>query len=157
MTTEAEWSWVAGIIEGEGCFGICKRQQAVPNTSLRVNMTDEDVIRRLQTVTGKGRVTGPYTKSNPKHKPWWCWSVNRADDLADIVTAIGPWMGSRRAARLAEFRAIFAIKKVRRVPQTIEQIAERRRAGYRRNAARIIAYQMAWRRAKATGVSSCVA
>lgn len=75
-------------------------------------MTDEDVIRRLHELTGKGRVIS--SVRNPgRWKPSWRWQVQRAADVVEIVTLIEPMMGARRKRRIAE---ILASAPARREP-----------------------------------------
>jgi len=56
--SDLELGWVAGILEGEGCFFVTTRKTAKygPYVYARVTvcMTDRDIIERLQHVTGVG-------------------------------------------------------------------------------------------------------
>lgn len=54
MTRSIEW--VAGLFEGEGCFGIACSGKKSHMLYLRliVSMTDEDVIRTLHETVGVG-------------------------------------------------------------------------------------------------------
>jgi len=54
-------AWLAGLVEGEGCIRLQKSNKSV-GASVIVQMTDGDVIERLQSITGLGCVTGPYYK-----------------------------------------------------------------------------------------------
>jgi hypothetical protein len=120
VTTEAEWAWVAGVIEGEGCFQICKRPaRKSQDAAVTVLMTDEDVIRRLQELSGVGRVTGPHIRG--VNKPIWLWRVAKADEAIPLITAIRPWLLARRAARADEVVAILATKKPRSYRQTVAE------------------------------------
>jgi hypothetical protein len=49
--TATDIAWLAGIIEGEGTFG----RKGHPAGQVRVQMTDEDVIDRLHSLTGVGQ------------------------------------------------------------------------------------------------------
>lgn len=93
----AETAWLAGIIEGEGTIV----WHAVNSVAINVFMTDEDVLQRCHAVSGVGTLRGPYTATRrPSQKPIWKWSVTRADDVVTFLTAIRPWMGQRRTARI---------------------------------------------------------
>jgi len=111
-----DWSreglaWVAGIIEGEGCFSVRPRK-AFPNQtilSLEVKMTDGDIIHRLKEVTGLGTAYGPYTR--PGHrKPIYRWKVSSAADIYALAVAIYPWMGTRRSGKIREVIEAFTNK-----------------------------------------------
>ena len=90
-----EAAWLAGIIEGEGSFVVGPhRPKHGTHTAVSVNMTDEDVVRRLETVSGVGAVYGP--RSRGPHKPQWMWVVTKVSDVVTLVEALLPWMGKRR-------------------------------------------------------------
>ncbi|WP_433175116.1 hypothetical protein [Actinoallomurus sp. CA-150999] len=82
-------AWLAGILEGEGSF-ISKTK-----LSISVAMTDQDVIERLSTLTGVGRV---YALGRQKghHKDVWRWTIYRRAHLKSITEAVLPWLGKRR-------------------------------------------------------------
>lgn len=90
--------WLAGLIEGEGCIYFVKRHGW--RGGIRVQMVDEDIIRRCQEATGLGVV---YASSVTKTgKQAWSWSVTRRDDCARLLLALYPVMGERRKQRMAE-------------------------------------------------------
>lgn len=78
----------------------------VPNGGrprLQLKMTDEDVVRRFAAIVG-GTVYGPYLYEQPDghvRKPAWLWTSDAADPR-EIMRRFAPWLGVRRAARLAE-------------------------------------------------------
>jgi hypothetical protein len=86
-------AWAAGIIEGEGCF---KRSH---RTTLRisVNMTDKDILDRLQMMLG-GAVSGPH-RYEPRRKPIWCWNLCGALPCYAVIAALLPWFGKRRRSQ----------------------------------------------------------
>jgi hypothetical protein len=96
MTSEDIY-WVAGILEGEGCFSFDNKY----GRKVTVNMTDEDIILRLQAATGLGRVYGPYNHSNGAHKVYYRWVVADRPSLARLLLAVYPLMGTRRQAKIA--------------------------------------------------------
>jgi hypothetical protein len=55
-----ELYWVAGLLEGEGCFRVKKnslrKAGRYTEVCVEVNMTDEGVIRKLHAVVGVGKV-----------------------------------------------------------------------------------------------------
>jgi hypothetical protein len=89
VPSETQWAWIAGVIEGEGWVDP-KQPQLV------VQMTDEDVVRKLHSVSSVGRFTGP--KRNGKYKPTFLWGVYQRDELIYVLTAVLPWFGQRRTA-----------------------------------------------------------
>lgn len=96
-------AWVAGIIEGEGCLGLHmkqpKKSEPYPMFKISVNMTDEDVIKKLHAYVGAGTISGPCFHKNPKFKPFWRWHVNRRDIVYLLCSLLLPHFGNRRAAK----------------------------------------------------------
>jgi hypothetical protein len=93
--TERDLGWLAGILEGEGCFSISQ----TGTVQVRVAMTDEDVVRRCQAVTGIGVIL---QQRQQQRQQMWRWSVNRARDVIDLLALVRPLMGQRRQTKIAE-------------------------------------------------------
>ena len=100
--------WLAGLLEGEGCFRLYRDQQRqgkfvylYHRPRIICAMTDRDVIERLQRVTGVGRISLG-RKPSPRHKPYWQWTVSRDGDAAELMRALLPHMGERRRARIEQ-------------------------------------------------------
>lgn len=69
---ELEKYWVAGLLEGEGCFGVynIKRESGTTRQvyKIQILMTDEDVIRKLHSIIGGTIcVQGKHTMRSEKH------------------------------------------------------------------------------------------
>lgn len=99
---DAEWAWAAGLFEGEGCISIVGRR-----VQLSLNMTDEDVVRRLHCVVGVGAVYGPLQPRMAHYKPQWRWTVSSRADVALVLSMFWPWLGDRRKTKARE---IFAMR-----------------------------------------------
>lgn len=98
-------AWLAGLLEGEGTIV----WHAKNSVAVNVFMTDEDVLVACRKRSGLGTVRGPYmTQGRENAKPIWKWSVTRADDVADLLLAVRPWMGARRTARIDQALARIA-------------------------------------------------
>jgi hypothetical protein len=68
--TSHEAYWVAGLLEGEGHFGL-KGRILTPLVSL--GMTDRDIVERYQRLVGGKRV---YCVPRPPHKTQWVCRIN---------------------------------------------------------------------------------
>lgn len=102
MTSE-EAAWVAGILEGEGCFDGNAGKACYPR--IRVQMTDLDVIERLQSLTG-GRIT--YPKNKRAHwKQTALLVINGRSLVEPVLRAVRPWMGARRGAKIDALLAVY--------------------------------------------------
>jgi hypothetical protein len=97
-------AWLAGILEGEGAFFmyrsiVNKKVYRYPCISL--NMTDEDVVRRVSELFGVG-IYGPYQNGGALgKKPFWTTKSQGAKAVS-IMRAILPLMGARRSSKIAE-------------------------------------------------------
>lgn len=75
--------------------------------SVKVQMTDEDVIRKCYAIIKFGVVAGPYD-TRPGCKPRWDWHVARLDEAMTLMAAIWPHMGSRRREQIRSTLAALA-------------------------------------------------
>lgn len=100
--TYAELNWLAGLMEGDGCFTVhVKGPYRRPQITL--GMSDEDTIRRAHAIATVGHVNGPYTKMTPAGKPGkpvWRWTVSDQADAAGLMMMLFPLMGQRRQERI---------------------------------------------------------
>lgn len=93
-------AWVAGIIEGEGCISMHREA----GWSVRVSMTDEDVIQRCHAFTGMGTLRMSEPRGS-QTKRVYTWSVLDKRSVARLLMAIYPVLGRRRreaVSRLSE-------------------------------------------------------
>lgn len=126
--TDCEIAWAAGLFEGEGCITICKREC---RPTARINMTDEDVIRRFHAIVGIGKVYGPY-QSAGNRKPYWTWYARQADAFV-VIEMLADWLSHRRLERTEEVRYLW--KHGKRQPGQSGWSRQRRAAAARAEAA----------------------
>lgn len=93
---KAQLAWLAGWLEGEGCFWIAGRGARIQGTT-----TDKDVAERAQRLAG-GRL---HSCQRSDRKLRWDWIVARRDEVEPLLQALQPWMGERRGAKVAELLA----------------------------------------------------
>ncbi len=108
--TEVELAWLAGLLEGEGCFYLAtrKNQDGTPRPLLSVicSMTDEDVIRRMHDLIGFGNFhTRDRSHENPRYKKSYTWQSSDALLLMPLLHSLLPLMGERRGAKIDELIA----------------------------------------------------
>lgn len=118
-------AWVAGLIEGEGTIRLHKTRPSTARPgvtygypSVRVDMTDEDVLRKAHEWTGLGYISGPWKYgTKPTNKPFWVWAVQRKDEAITLIAAIWPYLGQRRREQA---RAVLRkFKEASRVEDTV--------------------------------------
>jgi hypothetical protein len=100
--------WARGLWEGEGSFILrqprIKKGQTIRYRQpvARLNMTDEDSVRRFGAAIGFGKVTGPHRESRPHHRPYYAWSVTGFEGFQALVAMLWPGLGQRRRQRATE-------------------------------------------------------
>mgnify|MGYP001565855916 CR=1 FL=1 len=90
-------AWLAGLLEGEGCFGLAS---AGPYPVIQLRMTDRDIVARAVEIVGAGTIN-VQERSNPRHRAIYYVAWTGATARA-VMRALLPWMGRRRRARIGE-------------------------------------------------------
>ena len=98
--TEAQTAWLAGLLEGDGCFTQTSNRLGGRWPAVSLAMDDEDVVRRAHKLAGVGDVRAGQQRANGKRQ--WRWVVNRSHEAAEVMERVRPWMGNRRGARIDE-------------------------------------------------------
>ncbi|MBC8737324.1 hypothetical protein F6X40_10945 [Paraburkholderia sp. UCT31] len=104
-------AWIAGLLEGEGCFDCNRRNNTVCVT---LNMTDVDVVNDFAAIT-----SAFLWKEAPRRNGWKPSFIARVQGVkaAQLMRAVLPYMGQRRSVRiedcLAYFDGVLLARKVR--------------------------------------------
>ncbi len=93
--SDLELAWLAGLLEGEGCFSLHRR-----SPEIRLQMTDRDVVERVALLFGGRRVTAGKPRNWGKQTVFT--TSTQGDSAVQIMRAIRPHMGERRGARIDE-------------------------------------------------------
>lgn len=110
----SELYWLAGLLEGEGCFSIQKYPNRAPLARIRLAMTDFDVVLRAgRLIGGKQRTPAEWQKKGTTYKTIYNWSVTGREAVR-LMRILLPLMGSRRADRITE---ILNLPSARQVPR----------------------------------------
>lgn len=93
--TSREIAWLAGLLEGEGCFSLTKG-----SVTVQVTMTDRDIVERSAWLVGAPSV-GTHATSHTKrgHQVCYRWTLCGSSAAAWMMT-IYPFMGERRRATI---------------------------------------------------------
>ena len=108
--SEVEVAWVAGLLEGEGSFGLRAyhgtsngNRGGVRSLGISCGMTDEDTILKLHNIVGIGNFNPERrVKRSETHKPMYIWQVNKRADCVALMETIRPHMSMRRRAKIDE-------------------------------------------------------
>lgn len=97
---ETEIAWVAGIIEGEGSFVVCKdKRSSYHACRVQCELTDYDTIEQLYNLVG-GKFSENKSPSKykvfPNAKDSWRWALNKQNEVFDLLILIGPYLSHRR-------------------------------------------------------------
>ena len=107
--TTAELAYLAGIIDGEGCFCLHRRRGTlIGSTQLQIGNTD---LRLLQWVSQHfGGSVKLEKRQNLHHKPVWRWT-STAEALETLTRAVLPFLIVKReqAELLLAYRATVAV------------------------------------------------
>lgn len=102
-------AWLAGLLEGEGSF-----ISSAGRVMIALEMTDEDIVRRVQTLTGVGGVWQT-TKRQAHHKQAWRWAAQGQAEVKELLETLLPLMGQRRTIKIIECLAAIAQRSAQHV------------------------------------------
>jgi hypothetical protein len=117
MTNPSHWdAWAAGLFEGEGSIEIIRAPRLRPGVRLHLNTTDHDVLLRFAEVVGCGSVREVKAPSvaRPHWKTCWTWRTGRIEECGRLLMLWRPYLGERRAARVAEALDVLREKEAAR-------------------------------------------
>ena len=92
------FAWAVGIIEGEGCIREARPDAQHTYARITVQMTDQDVVRRLFETLGCGTIRGPRAHPGTNRQDTWEWDVSGAA-AARLLRRMLPYLGERRRSR----------------------------------------------------------
>lgn len=99
------WDWLAGLIDGEGCFRIQENKSRIhgPTTyatsfALKLRDDDEPILREIIAHTGIGRFAYDLSRSGKSH-PCAVWHVDSQQDCALLVELLDQHPLRTRKAR----------------------------------------------------------
>lgn len=105
--SEPQIAWIAGLLEGEGYFGIDKRSanryknsKTPASPFIKIAMTDEDVIAKLSSYLGKAYYQPKRLTTTSKQV--YQLHLGEKQKLLWLLQKIRPYMGSRRGAKIDE-------------------------------------------------------
>jgi len=93
--TDIQIAWLAGLLEGEGCFRFDKRN----SPKIQLQMTDEDVVKRVARMLSVNARAEPWRGSRYGSKTMWRVDVF-GDKAIEIMHLILPFMGERRFSKI---------------------------------------------------------
>lgn len=98
MMTAEEIAYVAGLLEGEGCFTFNHpKTQKYPK--IRMETTDYDVACRVQSYFDCGTIR-TVKKRKAHWKQSYVFQISAVEQVREALLAIRPWMSERRAERI---------------------------------------------------------
>lgn len=93
--TQTELAWLAGWLEGEGCFELAEgRYPRVTGTT-----TDRDIAERARSYAG-GSIYECQRDNGRKLR--YDWRIAKRAEAEALMRELLPWMGDRRAAKIME-------------------------------------------------------
>jgi len=105
--TETDIAWIAGLLEGEGYFGIDNRSKdryeiskTPPAPFIKISMVDEDIIQRLSKLLDKSYFSP--SRKTVTGKQVYTLHIGEKEKVLFILQKILPYMGVRRGERITE-------------------------------------------------------
>ena len=105
-----DWAWVAGLLEGEGCFSF--NSNGYPRITLQ--MTDEDIVSRIANYFDVSMHFRP--SKNPKHKDTYQLAIIKTEKLIECYCELYPFLGERRRGKLDLFHKFWTLKRHKGIP-----------------------------------------
>ena len=100
---EANWAWIAGIFEGEGCFSFTNSWPV-----MQIQMADKDVMEKISLFL-EVPLKGPHYKKGGT-KPTYQIALRKTKKLEFISDKIYEYMGERRKKSIDEWREYWQTK-----------------------------------------------
>ncbi len=98
--TATDIAWLAGLLEGEGCFGRYETA-GKPRFCVVCVSTDRDVLESVQRITGCGTIKHRVTQSQlPNHKAAYHWQTWSRLEVLHVARLVLPYMHSRRKRKV---------------------------------------------------------
>jgi hypothetical protein len=85
-----EWSYLAGLIDGEGYVGFNNNRDG-SYFRVSIQMTDKDTIDWLHENFGGYKYFRPYKSKNPKHNNQWYWVLHGIQAL-ELYAKVNPFL-----------------------------------------------------------------
>lgn len=108
-------AWMAGLLEGEGCFTVTRRhykgREGLPSVRVQLKMTDYDIMLRFGDLVGKAPYqrkshTEMFTRDNRPLLPIYDVTVY-GKAAVDLMQLVRPYMGVRRQGRIDQLTAAY--------------------------------------------------
>ena len=97
--TDAQWlCWFAGIMDGEGSFGVSTRMNCI---RVSVGNTDKRMLDMVVDRAGCGRVWFERRSTNPKrinNGDFWVWRVRNMVEAEVIIRRVYPFLVVKKEA-----------------------------------------------------------
>lgn len=103
--SQTDFAWLAGLLEGEGYFGIDNRSVDRYETSttparpfIKLAMTDQDIVEKVSAMVGKSYFTAG--RPTATGKTVYMLHIGARETVKSILLGILPYMGQRRSERI---------------------------------------------------------
>jgi len=112
-------AWVAGLLEGEGCFGSQRKSRHQSEWRVQCKMTDYDVIKRLRKLSKVGTIS--VVPACGRRKEIYYWRCSGEPAIA-LMRELLPLMGLRRSRKIRELLTQFKKHRVSHPDHRIRKV-----------------------------------
>ena len=104
----SEWEWLAGYLEGEGCFRMSGgRERWLGSPEVIAVSVDQDVMMRAARIMDTAVKKRPLPSNHLGSRPLWVVRVY-GDRALRVMEHVLPYMGERRSAKIQEVLTLAA-------------------------------------------------
>jgi hypothetical protein len=118
----ADIAWLAGILEGEGCFGIYPQTPRGTRMALICVSTDLDVLESAQRIAGCGSIK-PRTTARGETKPAFAWRTQSRAEVVRLINLVLPYMHSRRREKIVAMMVDETYRRISAVPAKMQRVS----------------------------------
>lgn len=91
--------YVAGILDGEGCFNLKHNGTGRYYPRVMVRSTDLDILKKCKLITNLGSIYFD-RKSTDTHKATWVWEVRKQSEAISLMLTAYPFLCNRRQEKI---------------------------------------------------------
>lgn len=96
-TSREDFSWAAGIIDGEGCIRYSLRgKHKIAKPTLTIAQVDPEILYKIQRIFSFGEVVGPYGpyKGENNKRPYYRYQIQTVEKIQLVADWVWPWLGT---------------------------------------------------------------
>lgn len=95
--TEAEWGWLAGLIDGDGCISIGNAAGRYRASVIIVNKKPQNILKLIRLFGGSVGGVKRDTSNSFVNGSYYRWVISSLSDVSWLLTNAAPHMAEKRS------------------------------------------------------------